>query len=1021
MKTLLETNWPGWNPSANEKGTPDGQNQQLLRMDNLTQEEQGVLRLARYSAAAANDFNGGNIYSIFSTILNGIQTRFVYTDYADQKTIVCSLLDPTNLEHNLIIQTEPSTRCDFLNTLGQVFMVAGGIQQKWDGINSFPIGIPAPTSPTVLGNATPTKDLSNLDGSGNYTNWTATADTTFDNSSTNINGTATPTPSLIANTFAFTTTYGSPIDTTDLSGTGNDTPDDIFTFQFEIDDQTQLVWVHIALYTDDQNYYWYERDFSKPSNTTYPPFNVTSMETTPVQQTRGSFYAIGNPDWKSIAKVSFQIGVSGDTNITWSDYEVSGGLLSNLTGSFNYIAVQVNNTGSFLEFSPSSIVVSANVNLGSVTITPVGAVDAQANEYWLFRQDPTGGNYYLIAKQTGARGFSPTPYTDENQLADILAAANVNPYNTLQYYRQPLPDNLVSMLWFRDRIIYMTKDSFIPSFNLDPGSYDSRFVYQLAGDTSEQCLFIVKLNVGLFIVATTKDFYQVSGTFGIQIDPNDPTGQTMFQDVTITPLGIADPPVSRVFVEFQQTILYVSATGIRVLNNATSTLINDNIELLFRNEERFGLPKILLLPNDKSVVAAASRGSLVYFSLPHADGINRLYVLNIANQSNATILNTRSWRLLNADATDNSTNFMCLFREDNGTVIGGGPIAPTNYVRAVGEDTSGKFPVFLLTQFNFNGNPMTRKDALIFKAYINTGGEDATLIIYGLKKDGSKVLFHTIINSNNTPAALANPLVLFPIPLGTNGLVEVMVDLKEVLEPCLAYAIQLNCLTGEFELQWFSLTYEEHPLPVRRAIIFPNNLDKPSPKEISVWPFLYDSLGTARVQVFITIDGAVDNSQVLQPNAGGPKTQYWFNQGTSPKGTDWGIELVGDSEFEFYKFFPPLIQQIYPIPRLVDLLGPFDLNSKGLVYGARFRLSSVGAVDYFVYSDDVLVHNDTIQCSDKDQAYEVKFIKGINPTILKVTLKAGQIFYRYSVELKVRKTGKETEEMYIMVADVNSK
>lgn len=1001
MKTLLETGWSGWNPSANIKGTPDGQNQQLLRMDNLTQEEQGVLRLARYSAAAANDFNGGNIYSIFSTVLNSIQTRFVYTDYAAQKTVVCSLLDPTNLEHNLVIQTEDSTRCDFLNTLGQVFMVAGGIQQKWDGVNSFPIGVPAPAPPTLMANATPTVDLSNLDGSGNYTNWTAVADTTYDNTGTDINGTAAPTPSLIANAFSFTTTYGSPVDTTDLSGAGNDTPDDLFTYQFSIDDQTQIVWAHVTLYTDTGNYYWFEWDFSKPSNTTYPPFNVTSGIITPVQLARSAFYSVGAPDWASIATVSFQFGISGDATLTWSDYEVSGGKLSSLTGSFNYIAVQVNNTGTFLEFSPSSIIVSTTVNQASVTITADGALDAQANEYWLFRQDPTGGNYYLIAKQAGVRGFTPTPYTDISALADILAAANVNPYNTLQYYRQPLPAKLVSMLWFRDRIIYLTKDSFIPSFNLDPGSYDSRFVYQLAGDTSEQCLFIVKLNVGLFIVATTKDFYQVSGTFAIQIDPNDPTGQTMFQDVTITPLGIADPAVSRVFVEFQQTIIYVSATGVRVLNNATSTLINDNIELLFRNESRFGLPAIKLLPNDASIIAAASRGTLIYFSFPHTDGINRLYVLNIANQSNAAVLNTRSWRLLNAGATDNSTNFMSLFREDNGMVIGGGPIAPTNYVRAIGEDTSGQFPVYLLTQFNYNGNPMTRKDSLIFKTYINTGGQLGSLTIYGLMRDGSTTSFDTSIYSTS--------------------LMEFSIDIKAKIGSALAYAIKLTCLTAVFELQWFSISYEERPAPVMRAIIFPNNLDKPSPKEISVWPFMYDPLN-ANLVIYTTVDGVRQLPQFAGGVDSGPQTAYWFNTGQTPKGTDWGIEIFSkDHEFEFYKFFPPLIQQIYPIPRLVDLLGPFDLNAKGLVFGARVRVSSAGFVDYFIYADDDLVCNDTIQCNEKDQVYEIKFPKGINPTVLKVTLKGGYVFYRFSVELKVRKTGKETEEMYIMVADVNSK
>src|SRR5712671_2085437 len=253
MSTIFENNWTGgWNPSADDKSTSDVLS--LIRMDNLTFNRQGTLSLARSSSVVANDFNASNVYSIFSSLLNSIQRRFVYIDSGVNKAVmVTDPADISNFNVTLVTQAESSKRMDFLDAIGRVFYISGAIQREYDGTNDIAIGIAAPTAPTLTSNATNTVVLTNLNA-GTYSNWTSVFSTTFFNT-TDIHGTGIATPSHIANVFSFKTVYSGTVDTTNLGGTGKDTPDDIFSFDFEIDDATQLIWVYVELQTDASNYF----------------------------------------------------------------------------------------------------------------------------------------------------------------------------------------------------------------------------------------------------------------------------------------------------------------------------------------------------------------------------------------------------------------------------------------------------------------------------------------------------------------------------------------------------------------------------------------------------------------------------------------------------------------------------------------------------------------------------------------------------------------------------------------------
>jgi len=958
MKAFSEANWGGWNPSAAEKnlqpdtGLTGPQRRALLRMDNLMVDEVGIVRAAKaFQLEAAPGAPHSlptfdTILAIFSTNLSTGKRRYVFeaTGTVTRNSGPSNLLDLTILTGAVGV-----TRCAFLAILNHVFVIAGSKKYQDRGDIVYPLGLPAPAAPVVVANSNPTIDIGNLAG-GQFTNWglsPAGGTATIVN---NVGGVLTLTPDTTTNVnrvAAITGGAGTTIDTTNLGGTGNDTGGDIFSFTFMVDNVALLDYVKIELFCEAppvaQNYYWKEWDFSTiiPNfNNPYFPFNISSGIPTQVQIPRAGTNADGTPalgyefvrvgsdttlGWKAIKGIRLTVGVLGACTITFSNFKVTGGKLSVLTGDFSYVAVQARDTGSYLEFSPASPPTKITLANGSATITPV-AVDATtgANQYWLYRLDTTTGVYLRVTSSTGAVGFLPAPFTDTRLVTDIITDAGINPLYNLQFYRTSLPNNIIQAIWFRDRVIYLTNSNFFSSFLLDPGSYDSRFTYEISGTGGnyESCLFITKSDVGTFIIATTKDFYRVTGTFSIITDPV--TGAVV-QDVNIYPLGVTDPAISHGFAEYQGSIIYLSATGVRVLNNATSTLLIGNLELLFRNESRYGVAPITKFSGDSQLVGCASSGKRFYWSLPQTDGATRVFILTLESDGSS------SWRLW-----DSGVNITTMFREEDGTVLYGSTAAANNFINSI-ETFGAALPIHLRTQFNYGDNPLARKDAATLRILINTGGVNAAVTVSSLGLDGAVTTI--IININ---VAI---LTIFEY------------DLAALLPSSLAFAIDIVCTTATFILDYFSIIYEERPPVVMRAKQLATNFDSPGRKRIGTFPFVVDPIDPTNV---ITCTVRADNTTRAQNFTGIGDvitTLFWDNDPTIDLlAYDWEIELTATKQFEFYKFMKPDIDELTPNMSGLEIqpynnfgsaarkiLGslPFRLNSRGNDFSINVKVDGV--------------------------------------------------------------------------------
>jgi hypothetical protein len=927
VKQFIEKDWPlGWIPSYSEKGDPTGSSPLgLLRMDNLTRDTRGRLESAKPAKDASTTTFGATVKDIFSSkldILGGgaaLDTTYVYLGNGTLLRNYGTAGDAVTYDKTIFSggPAGPNARCAFLPALGHVFAISGAKKYKDKGTTQQPIGLPKPTAPVASVNASGTLEIGNLDGSGFMTNWASVATGTFDDTTATLNFTPPATNRAVVQTI-----FSSPKDMNHIVQAKDNTEEDIFKFNFYIDDPSLLSFVHIAFTCEEptgstttpdiQNYYWQEWDQGR-KEWPYKELPVSDGVWLPVEVLRKEFFRVGNDEaknWSTIKAIRITVGTTGSTTVRFNGFTIQGGKTGNLKDDFEYVAVEVNNTGEYYEFSPASDPVAITIMNASATVTRASACNAQANEFWLFRGSLSTGEFYLVQRQTGAYGFTPATFLDSRLDAEIVEEAITNPYGTLEYFRQNLPDNIIGMIWFSDRIIYLTTKAFFPSFKLDPGSYDSRFFYEISGNEAERCLFITKLDVGTFIVATTKDFYRVSGNFSKITD-----GEATILDVTVKAMGVSDPAISPAFLEMEGSLMYFSSTGIRTLTNGNSTLINGAIDCLFRLKGTYPINPEYHILWDRA--CCATSGKRVYWSIQTVGGYPIVLVLDMDAAGS-------SWRLWTMTVPgDNPT---AMTRTEGGKImfgaLSGRPLRYLEDYTAIGNP----LPIYFVTQYNYGGSATTRKDALALeiKAFIaDDGDRKLTLIVRGLLANGDYQQWTTELLPNNAEDVIR-------------------IDLKEHLPPCVAYQIWMyGAVTTRID--YLALTFEERPSMLRRVIQYGTNYGYPGRKRFGLLPFLADPLGH-NITVNVKADDVLLAPQVVTGDR--IKTLGWLAPAPGILATDLEIEIISDGDLEFYKFLNPEILEKFPVAvkTMIHPATDFGNPRKKKISTWPFRVNPLGGM-----------------------------------------------------------------------------
>ena len=546
-----------------------------------------------------------------------------------------------------------------------------------------------------------------------------------------------------------------------------------------------------------------------------------------------------------------------------------------LNGSYTYKTQNINENGIYVAQSPPSKA-SETVTLinGSVAVTTKSG-EGQVNKVRIFRRSiyvdgetPSLSKYYLVGTTSPGATFYDTVTDSQALLINI-------PLNEFTKSLQPLADGngLLEPIYgveglFYERMLYMTLSFIYVSNRLDPDSYDSRYTLRAFGDPTEKNLFIRRLTNNVLILGTSKNLYEITGTFA---DLPDGT-----LDVQLNPIGEQHPPLTADNCATAGAIFYMGSDGVRATNGSNSQLISPQLRSLFQGQNCHGIAPVVISQYARYAMAIGK--TRLYITLPLQDGTRWLLIYDLITKTwriqytdPVSINVTQSDRVLVGYNTSGSQFLMGqLFDLDHGSGINN-PDGSTIVGQAL----------YFLTVYDHNQQPRNRKDTFTLKIVCDTGGRDVSVYV-GV--DGKPLAFVKDISCSG---------------LTTNY---IALD-DEDITLGFRYAIKLvdksNLLV--FKLYELSIEYEARPEQLNYLRIPPSNLGSISRKRISNYAMVIDTLGND-----VTFTPYIDNSNNnIEPDESTLNTEFkqtYIHQFTQEQiGTDInGILKAETGVFEFY-------------------------------------------------------------------------------------------------------------------------
>lgn len=832
----------GWNPSSDQFNGPKNC---LLRADNLTHDEDGSLTLVPGTRVLAGPF-AAPITTVYSKQFDNIKHRFVHTTNGNIRHIA---------SNSDLITGGSAQQATFISAYGNVFMFSGLQMRKFDGTKNTKIGLKNCPAPVLKGKDGPIKVYAT-------SNWSIRAG-----------------PSGSGSTFDTNTTVGSifstqPVDFNSLGSQSQGLPTDTFSLSIVLGDTSLVTSVQIVFILNGgdptkelKDYYHFEWQNDNSSDS---PFIQGTEAPSTLSCQRQDFTREGadsTADWSSITCVMVTISVTGQvTNNTVQNIQFAGGSAGPVNGRYTYMVVAVRDNGVYQ--SKSSLGTESNVvevTNGTIDVTP-GAFDSDATELHIYRRsaDPSPdataiGDPAKLDQWYRTKIISPasaTTFNDNRSDQDILLEGTVFNANLLSLYA--FEDEILGgCAGINARNIYITfKDVIISDF-LDPESYNPQQAVRLSGSNTEKNLWAIKLSNSTVLIATTQDIYELSGTFIELADGS--------LDILVRSLGLK-PPLSKEHFTDIGSVYYAASDGWRLTTNAGTQVLSTQLDLLFKkNELRYNIPPVAIVPNNNASYPVALHNNKLYTFNPCIDGTRRGFVYNLKHQC---------WEYYYLDPT-------AIYVEEDNTLIAGFGGGSGNYLRQLYfgnslDETTGQ-QVTLWTLYDDNGQPRNRKDVFTLAIQCDTGNDPVDIYV-GI--DG------------HTPSKIGSAITF-------NGLTTKRFTLYNWFTegPGIRYQVQIiGQSLKTFRFQSFSIEYDPFPEQLTTKRIQPENLGTMSRKRFIAYAFVIDTLGNT-VKFTPNVDLAP-----LTPETGiifNGKSTYIYYMRSEVLGTDIG-GLIEGGPFEFY-------------------------------------------------------------------------------------------------------------------------
>lgn len=894
MTTLFRDNWPlGWTPNSDASNAdPRG----LLRADNLTYDEDGVLSLIRGTKIISNIQFSSLVSQIYSCQLdlsykNGAKLRYVVVNPNNQSVIRnYGGSHGENVFDYTILTGGADAGVGFGAGFGHVFITAGIKKFKDSGDTLTPLGMGAPNDPGVTPQVPPycllspsSTDLTDDD----YTKWEKIeGGSTFNATANYLEMTSHATSFRAVSMRGLTNPFF--IDATGMNGVAStETDDDQFYINVRIGDTSKFVRIQVTVMldapttpgfvSDYQNYF--EKDWNIADEGVSFTAGINAWTTLTCK--RSDFSFVGSDDaksWHNVfgVRVTF-VDTVGTINYVFNGMKFLGGVNGPLSGDYSYIQVDVQDNTFYVEKSLPGIP-SGEVHLLKTysRVSPTTS-NAYANECWIFRKGGTLNQYYRVKRLTGALGFTGAAFNDT-----VSDEAALEENIVLDIYQSNLPDGVMGIETnFKGRNWYITYEDVYPSYRDNLSSYDTRYKLEIAARKVEYNLFITKLTNDVLILATNRDFYTISGTGGVIVQ-ND----VEFFDINIQPMGIKTPAISKTFAVREGNLFYFAADGVRVLSGSNCLLLTDPIDLLFRGLNRYQIAPVSIVSNlAEYYYIGVSKGRL-FFSTAQTDNRRALYIYEF---------DKKIWRYEDHGDGD---SISALWVEQDDTVIYSTALFGDRYLRQLDVGTKadevGNINFHLLTIMDCNSQPRNRKDSFTLKIVADSGGKNVMINLYSFTGADR----HDSMNLSR----LHQEVVVF------TGKQELYFNISDV-GLAKYYQIDITGATDFFKLYNFSIDYDPRPDQLNYLRVPAQNYGVAGRKRIYEIPFVIDTLGN-NIQYFPIFDGIVQNPGVFNTSS---KTLVNYIIAEEQTAVNIGGYFTGEL-FEFYEFIQPKEIEVLPDP-----------------------------------------------------------------------------------------------------------
>jgi hypothetical protein len=471
---------------------------------------------------------------------------------------------------------------------------------------------------------------------------------------------------------------------------------------------------------------------------------------------RGQFDRIGNDagrGWNTVRGFAVVTkNVKGKTStVTFSDAQWVGGGGRTLTGTYKCIIRGVRDTGNYYEMSPPSEETAAiNLNHQTLQVTipgaTVNALDPQVDQIWVYLFGGWLDAYYrfavLPAQTPQAQTIDDLTAPDGSNFDDKDERARITSWgmtlqNTaassdivltlrtseidaltanvrLEPYQIAIPDNVVDIAGpWRSRMFVLTTEGYVyPTQATDPSSVNSLHLVdcQRYGDAH----WIAKTGNGIY-VGCDKDVLFLAGS-------GDESADFTRIDLYAQPLNVGNAPVDAAHYVDGNTIVYRSADGLMTLSGGSVQPVPDaGTSLLWRGQDRHG---VSALNTSTGRFRMTIDNHMFYMLAPEGADTNAQAIYRYSFMK-------KQWSRLQYNQ---ASAFLNIYTEPDGTILLGDNGGSVWQLETGNTDDGSNIACYLLTPIEDGGQPLAYKDAFDLQLHMDTGGDDATVLLY---KDGN--------------------------------------------------------------------------------------------------------------------------------------------------------------------------------------------------------------------------------------------------------------------------------------------